>query len=88
MGIRLEKTIAVGSSDGGPLYTVVVNDPGAEISDFQFYICNVTGGVGNGNLTSAVFEGAVQSFVDSLVNSVPSFVQGTMTKTTVIETTL
>jgi hypothetical protein len=81
----LQRLINVNTGTG-PLYTVVVNDPGQEFTSFQFSITSED--VGNGNLTSAAVDAAVHAFADSLVASAPTFVLGSITKTTVADAPL
>lgn len=66
-----------------PIYSVRVQDPGQEFSDYEFIIA--TQDVGNGNLTAAAVDAAVRAFAASLVGSYSSFVQGPMTKTSVAD---
>lgn len=81
----LQRLINVNTGTG-PLYTVAVNDPGQEFNDFEFSI--TAENVGNGNLTPAAVDAAVHAFANSLVASSPTFVLGSITKTTVADTPL
>lgn len=83
---NLEQSISIGTGSL-PLYQITVNDtdPNAEFGNFSFTISH--GGT-NGGLTVANLESAVQAFVDSVVASHSTFVQGTIKKINMVETAL
>jgi hypothetical protein len=84
---NLEQRVNVGGTTN-PLYEVTVNDsdPNAEFGTYTFPIG--ANNLGNGGLSAANFETAVQAFADSLAESYPTFVLGSVKKISVSETTL
>lgn len=79
----LTANINVGDSNR-PLYLITVNDPGAEFDSFSFHISPN----GVSGLSPTDLDAAVRSFADAVVSKSPTYVLGSITKTSVVETTI
>jgi hypothetical protein len=79
----LQKTYNVGN--GSDFFQVVVADTNEE-AEYKNFVFQISGG--SGGLSSETVNAAVQAFVDSLVSSSPTFVQTSITKTTIVDESL